>query len=117
MTAGLGALAQIASLLMNILGVGFGAMNAGQQQQPMPAWANLLSGGLGIFFSILGIAMAGLILVGALKMMKRQNHGLAMTAAIIAMVPCVSPCCWVGLPIGIWALVVLSKPEVKDSFS
>ena len=32
------------------------------------------------------------------------------------MVPCISPCCLVGLPIGIWALVVLNKPEVKGSF-
>jgi hypothetical protein len=31
-------------------------------------------------------------------------------------VPCISPCCLVGLPIGIWALVVLNKPEVKSSF-
>ena len=37
-------------------------------------------------------------------------------ATIIAMVPCISPCCLVGLPIGIWALVVLMKPEVKAAF-
>ena len=40
-----------------------------------------------------------------------------MTASILAVVPCVSPCCLVGLPIGIWALVVLSKPEVKSQFT
>jgi hypothetical protein len=39
-----------------------------------------------------------------------------MTASILALAPCISPCCLVGLPIGIWALVVLSKPEVKSSF-
>jgi hypothetical protein len=31
------------------------------------------------------------------------------------MLPC-SICCLVGLPIGIWAVVVLSKPEVKGTF-
>jgi hypothetical protein len=45
------------------------------------------------------------------------RHGLALAAAIVAMVPCVSPCCWLGLPIGIWAVVVLSKPEVKSHFN
>jgi hypothetical protein len=28
----------------------------------------------------------------------------------------VSPCCFIGLPIGIWALIVLAKPEVKAAF-
>lgn len=37
-------------------------------------------------------------------------------AAILAMIPCVSPCCLLGLPLGIWALIVLLKPEVKAAF-
>ena len=36
-------------------------------------------------------------------------------AAIIAMIPC-HGCCILGLPFGIWALVVLSAPEVKAAF-
>jgi hypothetical protein len=39
-----------------------------------------------------------------------------LAAAIVALIPCFSPCCLIGLPIGIWALVVLSKPEVKSQF-
>jgi hypothetical protein len=49
-------------------------------------------------------------------MKKLESYGLAMAASIIAMIPCVSPCCLLGLPIGIWALVVLMKPEVKSAF-
>jgi hypothetical protein len=49
-------------------------------------------------------------------MQQLTSHGLAMAAAIIAMIPCFSPCCVLGLPFGIWALVVLSKPEVKSQF-
>jgi predicted Zn finger-like uncharacterized protein len=37
------------------------------------------------------------------------------TACILAMIPCVN-CCILGLPFGIWGLVVLNKPEVKDAF-
>ena len=34
---------------------------------------------------------------------------------IVSMLPC--SCCWtLGLPFGIWALVVLNQPEVKDAF-
>jgi hypothetical protein len=60
--------------------------------------------------------VSGLILFGGLKMQKLENYGLAMAASIVAMIPCISPCCLVGLPIGIWAVVVLSKPEVKNAF-
>ena len=56
------------------------------------------------------------ILYGGLQMKKMQNYSLAMGASIVAMIPCISPCCLVGLPIGIWALVVLNKPEVKSAF-
>lgn len=111
-TAILGFIAQVAGLLMNILGVSMGAMQSGRQE----AWMNMFSGGLGIASSIFAMAIAGLILYGALKMKKLESYGWAMTASIIAMVPCFSPCCLIGLPIGIWALVVLSKPEVKGAF-
>jgi len=62
------------------------------------------------------IVVGVFILVGALKMQKLTNHGLAMAAAIVAMIPCFSPCCLLGLPFGIWALVMLSKPEVRSQF-
>jgi hypothetical protein len=39
-----------------------------------------------------------------------------MAAAIMAMIPC-NCCCLLGLPFGIWALVMLMKPEVKSQFS
>jgi hypothetical protein len=66
--------------------------------------------------SIIAILMSVVILLGALKMKKLESYGLAMTASILAMIPCLSPCCVIGLPIGIWALMVLSKPEVKSAF-
>jgi hypothetical protein len=65
---------------------------------------------------IIAILMGAVILLGGLKMMKLESFGVAMTASILAMIPCLSPCCVIGLPIGIWALVILSKPEVKSAF-
>jgi hypothetical protein len=66
---------------------------------------------------ILGALGSAFILIGALKMKKLEGYGLAVAASIIALLPCLNPCCIVGLPIGIWALVVLNKPEVKAYFS
>jgi len=38
-----------------------------------------------------------------------------MAGAVVAMLPC-QCCCLLGLPAGIWALVVLNKPEVNSQF-
>ncbi|HSU53359.1 MAG TPA: DUF4339 domain-containing protein [Candidatus Dormibacteraeota bacterium] len=70
----------------------------------------------GLVGMVLGILGGILILFGGLKMKKVENYGLCMAASIVAMIPCLSSCCLIGLPIGIWALVVISKPEVKSSF-
>jgi hypothetical protein len=109
--AAVGFLFQALGLAMNALGVTFGQMEGGQE-----AWMSLASGSLGIVSSIIGILISGLILFGALKMRKLESYGLAMASSIVAMIPCISPCCIIGLPIGIWALVVLTKPEVKGAF-
>lgn len=72
----------------------------------------LLGGVVGILFAV---AIGVVILMGATKMKRLENYGFAMAASILAMLPC-SACCLIGLPIGIWSLVVLSKPEVKSAF-
>lgn len=114
-TASLGGLAQIAGILMNALGAGMSSAGMDGQAE-VPEWANAMSGGIGIVSGIIGLIMAVVILLGALKMKKLENFSFAMTASVIAMVPCISPCCLIGLPIGIWALVMLNKPEVKSAF-
>ncbi len=64
-----------------------------------------------IFAAILYVVM----LIGALKMMRLENYGLSMAAAIIGMLPC-GCCCIIGLPFGIWSLVVLSGVDVRAAF-
>jgi hypothetical protein len=105
---------------MSVLGVGMSSMqnfNTNGQNAEMFRVMQMFAGTLGIVFRIIGILVCVFIFFGALKMKKLENYGLCMGASIVAMIPCISPCCLIGLPIGIWALVVLSKPEVKSSFS
>ncbi|HTX22284.1 MAG TPA: DUF4339 domain-containing protein [Candidatus Aquilonibacter sp.] len=66
---------------------------------------------------VLGLVLSVLILIGATKMKSLRSYEFSMTAAIVAMLPCVTPCCFIGLPFGIWALAVLAKPGVKSHFS
>ena len=107
----LGFLAQVGGLVMN---TAFASM-AAQQTQNMP-WAGMMSGTAAIAGAVIGIITSVLVLVGGRKMKKLESYGLVMTASIVAMIPCISPCCLVGLPIGIWAVMTLNKPEVKNAF-
>lgn len=113
----LGFLAQATSLVWRL---GFSALTASQAEGPFGGTSGplafLYSATFAVVSAILGTAVGILILLGAVKMKKLENYGLAMTASIIAMIPCFSPCCLLGLPLGIWAVVVLSKPEVKSAF-
>lgn len=65
--------------------------------------------------TLIGLALMGVIYMGAARMQRLESWGFALAAAIVAMIPC-SCSCVVGLPIGIWALVVLLNAEVKAQF-
>ena len=74
--------------------------------------------GLGLAeIAILLIAFPAAILIalGAYKMMQLELYGLAVAASIVAMLPC-HPGFVLGLPLGLGALLVLMKPEVKAAF-
>ncbi len=109
---GLGLLADLASLLIHVLGASVGAFAPRLGDERI---LQVFSGGLGIAFALFGIVLYGLMILGALKMKALEGYALAITAAIIAMLPC-SCCCLVGVPIGIWALVVLLDANVKAAF-
>ena len=103
----------VANLIMTLRGATmFQMQNFGGQS---PEILKFMQGTGAIIVAILGFVVYGLVLFGAIKMKKLESYGMAMTASILALLPC-SACCVVGLPFGIWALVVLNKPEVKAAF-
>lgn len=65
------------------------------------------------FVILLGIQ--AVILSGARKMLKCQAYGQALTAAILCILPCTAA--FLGVPIGIWAVIVLCLPGVRTQFS
>jgi hypothetical protein len=79
-------------------------------------WAYPLFGG-GSLLGLVAAAMYAMVLVGAMRMKNLRSYGLSISAAVLAIVTCCSLCAVVGLPVGIWALVVLRSPEVKAAFS
>jgi serine/threonine protein kinase len=57
----------------------------------------------------------GVMLAGAVQMMRGRWYPLCVAAALLAVLPW-SPAWLLGLPAGIWALVVLGRPEVMTTF-
>jgi hypothetical protein len=115
-TGGLGLLIHLLSILVSML-IPLGAPGRNPNAQPM-IFMQPPFGGIGFIIAqhALGVGLAILVLAGGMKMRKLESFGLAMAASIIAIVPCFSPCCLLGIPFGIWALVVLNDPFVKSSF-
>ncbi len=62
------------------------------------------------------LGVSALVIYGAVQMRTLKSYSWAMAGSILAMIPCIGPCCCLGLPIGIWSVVVLSRPEVKAAF-
>ncbi|HLW64099.1 MAG TPA: MJ0042-type zinc finger domain-containing protein [Gemmataceae bacterium] len=86
-------------------GPGQGAFGGGQPAANGPF--AIVIGAIGLIWSIL-------VFVGSLQMKALKSRGMAMTGAILALIP--NYCCLLSLPFGIWALVVLSDAEVKEAF-
>jgi hypothetical protein len=57
-----------------------------------------------------------LVAYGALQMLNLKSRQMAVTACILSCIPCISGCCLLGIPFGIWGLVVLNDEAVKRSF-
>jgi hypothetical protein len=115
-TGGLGIAASLLGLVQILSGMGGTPDLPGLDPDVVHMIRLFTHGPIAVVSNAIGIAVSVFILLGALRMQKLAGHGLAMAAAIVAMIPCFSPCCLLGIPFGIWALVVLSKPEVKSQF-
>lgn len=69
-------------------------------------------------FYAVNTVVALIVLLGGIKMRSLSGRGLAVTGSVLAMLPLINGCCCIlGLPIGIWCLLVLSRPEVKAGFA
>jgi hypothetical protein len=65
---------------------------------------------------ILNVIWAVIVFFGGLCLKRLQGRGYVMFACVWAMLPC-SLCCLLGLPFGIWGLVVANDEVVKRGFN
>jgi len=60
------------------------------------------------------LCLCSFFVLAAFKMMRLQAYGAAVAASLLAII--ISPGNVIGLPIGIWSLVVLKQQDVRDGF-
>jgi len=68
---------------------------------------------------IWGVVMLGaniVTLIGGLRMQRLTGYSFARIGAIIAIIPCVSPCLLLGIPFGIWGMSALNDQDVRKAF-
>ena len=81
----------------------------------VPRWLEAISEQAFVGIATAVFILTTMMIYGAFKMMQLEARGLAITAGLLAML--VSPGNLVGLPMGIWALVVLHRPDVRAAFT
>ena len=70
-----------------------------------------------VFVLVMLLPATGAIIAwGGWKMLHLKSHVLALTAAILALVPC-QPLFILGWVFGIWSLVVLNRPHIRAAFA
>lgn len=62
------------------------------------------------------LLLDGLIVAGALQMRSLRSYPLAMAGAVASLMPLSGCCCCLTLPVGIWSLVLLMRPDVRAAF-
>ena len=77
--------------------------------QPPPQEAILAGKAFVILYGLVALA-------GSFAMMRLKGRPFAVTAMVMQIVPCLGACCILTLPLGIWGLIVLNNPDVKDGF-
>jgi hypothetical protein len=108
----------VASLLVFVVTL----VNAGRMDERVfgsdaERYGYLASVVLQILIAAATVIAAPFIIFGAVHMLSLSNYRLAQLAAILTLIPLTSCCCVLGVPVGIWALVVLRDPGVKLAFA
>jgi hypothetical protein len=108
-------------IVMNLMGISTNPFASFQQPPPneTPEMARAREVGMmvgSICGAVLFIGFDAVVLYGAYCLQKLRNHSMAMTAGILSCIPICSPCLVLGIPFGIWTLVVINQPDVKAAF-
>lgn len=109
----IGAIVQLISSMAQII-------DAVSNGYGMEFWGPFLGGtGWQIIMTIIGFFVSFIVLFAGLRLRSLRSPGLVYAGAIMASLPCCVgvPCCCLGLPIGVWAIVTMQDEQVKAAFA
>jgi hypothetical protein len=118
----------IALIVVGTLGIGMSIFSAamalvGEAPQVDPEMPEFFRefqrGGFGPMAAVLQLIFIGVnvvLVAGAIQMLRLKTWTFALVSSILAMINFGSCCCLVGLPVGIWSLVILLQNDVKAAF-
>ncbi len=84
-----------------------------------PFMQGLQQGGYSVFAAIVhsGFVLLNLLIIfGGIQMLRLKNRTLGIAASVLAMMNFGTCCCLLGLPVGIWSLVILLREDVSKAF-
>lgn len=58
-------------------------------------------------FALLAVHLA--LLITAIQFARLKSRVAGRVASIAVMIPCIGPCCAIGIPLGIWGLTTIKK--------
>jgi hypothetical protein len=111
---GFSILCLLAALAFDIFLVASGVIDSLPNDGPMSERTQLT---VRAAWSVLLLISNIVTIIGAIGMLRYRKRFMALTACILSVIPCLGPCFVLGLPFGVWGLVLLNKPEVRDSFT
>ncbi|MEZ6138334.1 MAG: hypothetical protein R3C53_25910 [Pirellulaceae bacterium] len=88
----------------------------GENAQAAQMQGAVIGNYVGLVFDFLAIIGQAYVGFGAYKMLKLENRQAAYSACVLSVIPCMSACCLLGIPFGIWGIVVMNDPAVKQAF-
>jgi hypothetical protein len=92
----------------------FKAMNMNMAQGQQMSTADILRVTLVLHEVCAVISL--MVILATTQMLRLRMYPLAILGCFLAMIDCGSYCCLIDLPLAVWCLVVLLRPEVRDAF-
>jgi hypothetical protein len=87
-----------------------------EQAEALAKFAAVSGGVMGKLFTLFSMALNGFIVYAAVKIRNLQNHHLGVAASIGLMLPIAGCCCCLGLPLGLYTITILNRPDIRAEF-
>ncbi|MFO0796145.1 MAG: hypothetical protein U0804_01645 [Gemmataceae bacterium] len=107
-------------ILLGAVGVGFAVLFADDPEfhkaEKTTRGEVFIVAGMQLTQGLCGVVTGTVMVVGARNLTRFQGIGWVKAAAVVGMLPVVTGCCLLGVPVGVWTLRVLKRPEVRERF-